>query len=122
MRFKSEKLKPKALSLSPEYRFFREAISEALSSESRVATPWLYGVYTAMRGIVRLDRDDYRCTRSDFENLVDRAHIEEIGLDADTILITGSQANFLAFDDHHVWPKITLLARLASVTRARATP
>ena len=40
-------------------------------------------------------------------------------MDAEYLLATGSQANFLEHDDNAVWPKIRLLARIAAVTRGR---
>lgn len=118
-KFARQKLRPKDLNHSPEYRFFREAISEALSAEARIATPWLHGVYTCIRGIVRASPETLRCRRGDFESLVERAKLPEIGMDADFLLATGSQANFLEYDEDTVSPKIKLLARLAAVTRGR---
>lgn len=118
-KFTKDKLRPKHVSLSPEYRFFREAIGEALSTEARKTTPWLHAVYSCIRGVVRASPETFMCTRADFEELVDRADLEAIGMGADLLLATGSQANFLAYDDEHVWPKIRLLSRLAAVTRGR---
>ena len=118
-KFSKEKLRPKNVSLSPEYQFFREAIAEALSSEARDSTPWLHGVYSSIRGIVRASPESHRCTHSDFEKILERANLPEIGVTADLLLTTGSQANFLAYDETSVWPKIRLLARLAAVTRGR---
>lgn len=118
-KFSKQKLRPKNVSVSPEYRFFREAISEALGSDARSATPWLHAVYTCIRGIARISPETLVCRRTDFETIVERAHLPEIGWDADSLLSTGGQANFLAYDDDDVWPKIRLLARLAAVTRGR---
>jgi hypothetical protein len=118
-KFSKQKLRPKNVSLSPEYRFFREAISEALSSEARATTPWLHGIYTCIRGVVRSSSETFRCRRDDFESIVERAQLEEIGMHADLLLTTGSQANFLDYNEREVWPKIRLLARLAAVTRGR---
>jgi hypothetical protein len=118
-KFAKQQLRPKKVSLSPEYRFFREAISEALSSEARAATPWLHAIYTCVRGVVRASPESLSCSLADFEEIVERARLPEIGMDADLLLTTGSQANFLEHDEREVKPKIRLLARLAAVTRGR---
>jgi hypothetical protein len=120
-RFSKQKLRPRNVSVSPEYRFFREAVGEALSAEARSATPWLHAIYSCIRGVARASPETFSCRRADFEAIVERAHLPEIGWDADPLLSTGSQANFLAYDDDEVWPKITLLARLTAVTRGRVT-
>ncbi len=107
------------MSVSPEYSFFREAVGEALSAEARSTTPWLHAIYSCIRGVARASPETFSCRRTDFEAIVERAHLPEIGWNADLLLSTGSQANFLAYDDDEVWPKITLLARLTAVTRGR---
>jgi hypothetical protein len=109
------------VSLSSEYRFFREAIGEALSSDARDATPWLHAVYSCVRGVVRASPETFRCSRADFEDIVERSRLPEIGMDADLLLATGNQANFLDYDEQDVWPRIRLLARLTAVTRGRIT-
>ena len=119
--YAKQRLRPKHLGLSPEYGFFREAIAEALSSDGRKTTPWLHAVYTCIRGIVRASPETLECTRGDFEAIVDRARLSEVGMDADQLLVTGGQANFLGYDPDRVWPKISLLARIASVTRGRVS-
>jgi hypothetical protein len=118
-KFTKQKLRPKDLNLSPEYRFFRQAISEALASETRTVTPWLHAVYSCIRGIVRASPETLRCSLDDFEGIVENARLPELGMDADYLLGTGSQANFLEYDQDGVWPKIRLLARIAAVTRGR---
>lgn len=120
-KFAKQKLRPKQISLSPEYRFFREAIGEALSSDGRRQTPWLHAVYASIRGVVRASPETFRCTRDDFEQVVEKARLEEIGMDPDLLLATASQSNFLAYDEKFVWPKIRLLGRVTAVTRGRVT-
>ena len=120
-KFVKAKLRPKDVSLSPEYHFFRETIGEALGAQARATTPWLHAIYTAIRGIVKESPTTLRCTRSDFDEIVEGAHLPELGMDGNLLLSTGSQANFVDHDEHDVWPKIRLLARLAKVTRGRVS-
>lgn len=118
-KFAKVGLAPDNVSVSPEYRFFREAVSEALSSRARALTPWLHAVYTCLSGIARRDRETLKCPRGEFMDIVERAQLPEIGLDANLLLTTAQQANFLDFDEDYVWPRILLLARLSGVTRGK---
>jgi hypothetical protein len=121
VRFWGEKLQPARVSLSPEYRFFREAITEATSPEGKRHTPWLHAIYTCLHEMASSSPETFSCSRADFASIVDSLQLQELGLGADLILSTGSQANFLEYDENNVWPKIKLLGRIAAVSRGRVT-
>jgi hypothetical protein len=112
-----------SISVSSEYRFFRDAaIRQALSANSRRQNPWLYAVYSVMRVIVRDNPDTYTCSRNEFVDIVQNLGLEEIGITADYLLTTGTQANFLTYSSRSVAPKIRLLGRIAAVATPEVNP
>jgi len=117
--FAAAKLKAAQLMLSPEYQFFRGVISEALGSDGRDISPWLHLVYSALRDVTRAADSDYRCLRSDYEVLVEMNRASELGFTPEGLLGAASRANFLAFDETHVWPRIRMLGRLSTVVQPR---
>ena len=119
--FSRKRLGSRAISMSPEYNFFRQAIRDGLTPEMRQTDPWIHGIYSCIRGLAQESAETFACSRDDFDALVDKARLEEAGMDADLLLTTGSQANFFEYDDSTVRPKIRLLARLAAVSRRRVS-
>jgi hypothetical protein len=104
------------MSISAEYRFFRDAaIRQALSSNGKKQNPWLYAVYSIIRHISIDNPESFVCSRSDFGEIVSHLGLDEMGLTPDYILSTAQQANFLTYNSRAVAPKIRLLARLAAV-------
>jgi hypothetical protein len=62
--------------------------------------------------------DSFVCTRSDFAEFVAQLDMERVGITADYLLTTGTQANFFTYNERSVTPRVRLLARIA----AAATP
>lgn len=118
--FKNSRLVPKRISTSTEYSFFRAAIAEALSDDGRVQTPWLHAVYTCMQAMCA-KRGPLGCSRREFQRIVVDHRLPALGFTPEELLVTGTQANFLAFKGSQVWPRIPLLGRIAAATPAAVT-
>jgi hypothetical protein len=115
--FATRMLRRDRISVSPEYEFFRDgAIPQALSPNGKERNPWLYAMYSIIRTIAIENPTTFTCPRGDFVSMVDRLGLPQLGLSADYILNTGSQANFLSYTNLIVYPRIKLLARIASVS------
>jgi len=119
--FHRSKLNTRELSLSPEYVFFREAISEATGTFGRTSDPWLYCVYSIMREIALASPDSLTCSMSDVDSIAARLDVTSLGFTADYLLGTAAQANFLRVTGDNVQPKIRILGRLAGVTRGKVS-
>ena len=120
--FATRMLRRDRISVSPEYEFFRDgAIPQALSPSGKERNPWLYSMYSIIRTIAIEDPIAFTCPRGDFDAMVERLGLPQLGLSADYILNTGSQANFLSYTDRIVYPRIRLLARIASVSTPALT-
>lgn len=119
-QFAKARLRLDRISLSPEFRFFREAVAGALSTEGRSDNPWLYAVYSCLRALVAHSGDSLECSREAFADFVGALDLPSLGVAADSLLGEGMQANFFDFDDSAVRPRIPLLARIASVVVGRA--
>jgi len=120
--FATRMLRRDRISVSPEYEFFRDgAIPQALSPNGKERNPWLYAMYSITRTIAIEDPIAFTCARGDFVSMVEHLGLPQLGLSADYILNTGSQANFLSYTDRIVYPKIRLLARIASVSTPALT-
>ncbi|MGN9769073.1 hypothetical protein ACTMS2_28355 [Micromonospora sp. SD12] len=111
-QFAAIRLRPSAVSLNRDYGIFHEAAREALSEAGRRRSLWLHQVYAVLRAVARSSPETLSCTRSDFDEIA--AGVRN-GIDAGRLLATASDSNFLAYDDHHVWPRIRLLGRIAAV-------
>lgn len=121
--FASRMFRRDNISLSHEYRFFRDAaIRQALSTSSKKQNPWLYAVYSVIRSIALNSPDTFACTRSDFAEMVYQLRLEEMGITPEYLLSTGEQANFLTYTSRAVAPKIRLLGRLAAVASPEVSP
>lgn len=120
--FAMRMLRRDRISVSPEYEFFRDgAIPQALSPSGKERNPWLYAMYSIIRTIAIENPTTFTCPRGVFSSMVEQLGLPELGLNADHILNTGSQANFLSYTDLIVYPRIKLLARIASVSTPALT-
>jgi hypothetical protein len=118
--FIAARLTSQRLKLSSEFDFFRAAIGEALSPHGATMNRWLHLIYRAVREIVLQSPASWSVTRDDFTTLaMNVLKVDDAGFTPEDLLRTGAQANFLAFDDTGVRPKIRMLGRLARETRPR---
>ena len=119
--FQEQKLGFDQLTLYRDYNFFREAARQAMSEEGYRSNRWLYTVYWVLRQIATTSHSDLAVSRSDFAEIMDRIPTPGKLPDANEILRTASQANFLRVSDDQVSVKIGTLGRLAaSVQPAQA--
>lgn len=107
------------IALSPDYDLFRAAASEAMSTDGYHTNQWLYAVYWVLRELTIGDPDRLAIQRSQFSEML--SHIPAPGPlpQANDILRTASQANFLAYDDEYVRVRIKILGRIAASTRPK---
>lgn len=116
LAFAHNRLSKQRLSLSTEYDFFREAVREALSGVPR-RNVWLFGIYSVLRRLAISAPDSFSVSHEEFERIVKRLKLDKHGLSSDELLRTGSQANFLSYDENVVFPKIRLLGRICATVR-----
>jgi hypothetical protein len=114
-QFTDAMLRPGHIATGRDYVLFREAAVEAMGRFGRIHTPWLSAVYSGISEIVKASPDTLSCSRADFAEMVRRAQGEG-GIDAELLLSSASESNFLSYDDHVVRPKIRLLGRIAAVS------
>ena len=105
------------LSLYKDYSFFREAARQAMSEQGYHSNRWLYTVYWVLREIATSNHLELAVSRSDFAEVLDRIPAPGDLPDANEILRTASQANFLRVSDDQVSVKIGTLGRLAASVR-----
>ena len=121
--FASTTFRRNAISISPEYSFFRDAaIRDALSTRGKSQNPWLYAIYSVIRSIALENPDSFVCSRAEFAELVTRLGMGSMGITADYLLTTGTQANFFTYSAVSVGPRIRLLARIAAVATPEVNP
>jgi hypothetical protein len=121
--FATRMLRKDNLSVTKEYRFFRDAaIRQALSARGKRQNPWLYAVYSIIRSIALDNPETFVCSRSDFTEIIDRLGLVELGITADYLLTTGAQANFLTYSTRSVAPRVRLLGRIAAVSTPEVSP
>ncbi len=120
--FSSQHLTRVAVSRNSEYRFFREAASQALGSGGREQTPWLHAVYKALAAITRASPNTLACSIDDFQAIVADLRLQVPGMDGDRLLTSGAEASFFRFSDTQVRPRIRLLGRRAAATEEAVTP
>ncbi len=120
--FSSQHLTRVAVSRNSEYRFFREAASQALGSGGRKQTPWLHAVYKALAAITRASPNTLACSIDDFQAIVADLRLQVPGMDGDRLFTSGAEANFFRFSDTQVRPRIRLLGRRAAATEEAVTP
>ena len=105
------------LSLYEDYSFFRKAARQAMSERGYRSNRWLYTVYWVLREIAMSNRSELAVSRNDFAEVLDRIPAPGDLPDANEILRTASQANFLRVSDDQVSVKIGTLGRLAASVR-----
>ncbi len=105
------------LRLSSEYDFFRAAVADATSLSGAQTNAWLHAVYRVLHLIAQHSPKKLKIARGDFKSLCEVARVSELGFDPDELLRSGSQANFLLYDDTSVEPKVRVLGRIAGITR-----
>lgn len=115
-RYAGERLTAKQVRMSRDYTFFREAVGQAMGDAGQEETPWLHAVYSSLSALVHASPESLRCSRDDFREIATRVQGEH-GIDADQLLLSASNSNFLAYDDQYVWPRIRLLGRISSVSQ-----
>ncbi|MEU8241787.1 hypothetical protein AB0C07_26350 [Actinoplanes missouriensis] len=113
-RFAGVCLRPRALRLNREYEIFHTAVGSALTADGLERSPWQHHVYAALREVARSSPETLRCSRDDFDEIVGGIAPD---VDPGGLLSESSNSNFFAFDDHHVWPRIRLLGRIAAVAQ-----
>ncbi len=116
-------LQSKRIRLSSAYDFFRSASSHALHIDAAESAPWLHAIYSLLRALYIAAPETLSVTPEQFENLA-QAVVDTAALDftPDELLRTGSQANFFAYDNESVRPRIRLLARIVGAVRPRVRP
>jgi hypothetical protein len=118
--FAELRLRPGHISRSREYEFFRRAASEAMGERHGPGIGWLRSVYSCLSEIVRASPESMRCSMKDFTDIVARLS-PSTGINADRLLSSATESNFLNHDDEWVWPKIRLLGRIAATTQGEVT-
>jgi hypothetical protein len=118
--FAELRLRASHISRSREYEFFRRAASEAMGERQGQDTVWLRSVYHCLSEIVRASPESMRCSMTDFTDIVRRLGLGT-GINADLLLSSATESNFLNHDDEWVWPKIRLLGRIAATTQGEVT-
>lgn len=113
-QFAATALSLRSVGRNRDYGIFHDAVHEALSEPGRQHSPWLHQVYAVLRAVARSSPATLRCTRSEFDEIAATVSDE---VNAGRLLTTAIDANFLATDDQHVWPRIRLLGRIAAVAQ-----
>lgn len=116
-KFRDEKLELKPMSLVTEYDFFREAARAAMGASGYHQSPWLYTAYWLIREITRCAPDTFTVALGDLSDLIERVPAPDALPDANEMLRTATQANFLTYDDDSVSVKVRTLGRLAAAVR-----
>ncbi len=116
-RFESEKLGLDQVSLDPDYDFFREAAKAAMGESGYRQNRWLYTAYWLVREIARAAPDTFTVARDDLSVLLKGLPAPGPLPDANEMLRTATQANFLSYTDENVFVKVRTLGRLAAAVR-----
>ena len=117
VKFRAEKLGLNEVSLAPDYDFFREAAKAAMGESGYRQSPWLYAAYWLVRKISRDAPDTFTVARSDLSALLESLPAPGPLPDANEMLRTATQANFLSYTDENVIVKVRTLGRLAAAVR-----
>lgn len=115
--FRKHKLGFDQMALCKDYNFFREAARQAMSEKCYHSNRWLYTTYWVLRHIAKANDTDLFVSHSDFVEIVGRIPAPGKLPDANELLRTASQANFLGVSDDQVSVKIRTLGRLAASVR-----
>lgn len=112
--FSETMLTPGALNLNPDLEFFRATAQRTLTDTGQHEDPWAYSMYAIARRLALDSPQTLSCSRGEFVGLVQSLGLPTLGFTPDDLLRTGSQANFLAFDQEVVRPRIPILGRIAA--------
>ena len=115
--FRDAKLKASQMAMSRDYDFFREAIKQGMGAHGYKDNRWLFTVYWVLREISLGNPEELSISQSELPQLVERIPAPGPLPDANEILRTASQTNFLHFDNQRVSVKIHTLGRLAAAVR-----
>lgn len=115
--FHKQKLGFDEMTLCKDYSFFREAARQAMSEDGYRSNRWLYTTYWVLRHITMADDKKLSVSRADFVEIMSRIPAPGELPDANEVLRTASQANFLRVSDDQVSVKIGTLGRLAASVR-----
>ena len=120
--FSRRKLNADRMLLSPDYKLFRKAATEAMSVQGYRDNPWLFTAYWVLRELSNNGVGEFRVERSGFPDLMGRIPIPQGEPVPDCeILHSASQANFLSYDDEWVRVRIPTLGRIAAAVRPKVT-
>lgn len=119
--FEKQKLLLDQMMLHHDYALFREAAKEAMSEDGYDSNPWLYAVYWALREMSTAGELKFSVSRADFAEIMDRIPAPGRLPEANEVLRTASQANFLQVTGDQVSVKIRTLGRLAASVRPAQT-
>ncbi len=116
-QFETEKLSLDQVSLAPDYDFFREAAKAAMGENGYRQNRWLYTAYWLVRKIARAAPDTFTVARDDLSALITSLPAPGPLPDANEMLRTATQANFLSYTGENVVVKVRTLGRLAAAVR-----
>lgn len=116
-QFRDEKLGLAQVSLAPDYDFFREAAKAAMGESGYRQNPWLYTAYWLVREIARSAPETFAIARGDLPALIESVPAPGPLPEANEMLRTATQANFLSYTDERVSVKVRTLGRLAAAVR-----
>ena len=115
--FEEQRLQMDQMTLYQDYDLLREAAKQAMSKDGYHSNPWLYAVYWVLREISTASESSLSVTRADFAEIMDRIPAPGQLPEANEVLRTASQANFLDVSGDQVSVKIRTLGRLAASVR-----
>lgn len=116
-QFRDEKLGLAQVSLAPDYDFFREAAKAAMGESGYRQNPWLYTAYWLVREIARSAPETFGIARGDLPAVIESVPAPGPLPEANEMLRTATQANFLSYTDERVSVKVRTLGRLAAAVR-----
>ena len=117
--FRDTQLRPRKMMQSPDYSFFRGAASEALGRLGYESNSWLFAVYWVVRELAKRGGNQMMVSRRELTDIIESIPAPGPLPDADEILRTASQANFLRYSDDCVTVGIRTLGRLAAAVRPK---
>ena len=123
LRFRDQKLRLEEMARCRDYSFFRQAASQAMSDGGYRTNRWLYTVYWVLREMSMTGGEhlDFSVALDDFSGILDRIPAPGPLPDANEIVRTASQANFLRTEAGQVSVRIRTLGRLAASVRPAQT-
>ena len=117
--FRDTQLRPRKMMQSSDYSFFRGAASEALGRHGYQSNNWLFSVYWVVRELGKRGGQDMTVSREELPSIMEAIPAPGELPDAEEILRTAAQANFLRYTDECVSVKIRTLGRLTAAVRPR---